>query len=160
MEEHILAGRNSMSKGLVMIGKHLAQSCWQTGQGGSEAVGLRWHQSLRENLLNHKCLSPLAPAHCMAVLSVGPGVSISKRFPGAAAAAHRAKKSVVFDQKWRYEDRTSNRDVTFVGCSTIIDSLCTYYVFDLGTTKDKDHLISDLKKFFGPVGEAENCRGS
>lgn len=158
MEEHILAGRNSMSECLVMTRKHLAQSGWQTGQGGFEAVGLHWHRSPWENLLNHKRLSPSAPAYWMAGLRVGPGVSISKRLPGAAAAANGVKESVVFDQRWRYQDRTSSRDVTFIGCSTIMDSLCTNYVSDSGNTKDKDNLISDLKRFFSLVGEAENRR--
>lgn len=60
-EKHILAGRNSMGKRLGMTRKHLAQSGWQTGQGRSEAVGVRRHQSPWENLLNLKCPSPLAP---------------------------------------------------------------------------------------------------
>lgn len=160
MEGHILAGRNSMSEGLVMTRKHFAQSSWPIGQGGSEAVGLRWRQNPWENLLNCKCLSPLAPGYGMAGLRVGPRVSITKRFPGPVAAAYRGKESVVLDQKRKYQDKASSRDVTFIGCSTIIDSLYTYYVSDSGNTKNKDNLISDLKRCFGPVGEAVNHTGS
>lgn len=48
----------------------------------------------------------------MAGLRVGPRMSISERLPGAAAAGNRAKESVVLAQKWRYQDRTSSREVT------------------------------------------------
>lgn len=156
MEKHILAGRNSMGERLGMTRKHLAQSGRQTGQGRSEAVGLCWHQSPWENLLNLKCPSSLAPLYCMAGLRVGPRISISERLPGAAAAGNREKESVVFDQKRRYQDRTSSREVTFVCSSTIIDSLCIYYVSDSGNTKNKDNLVPDLKRCFSLVGEAEH----
>lgn len=57
------------------------------------------------------------------------------------------KESVVFDQKWRYQDRTSSRDMTSVCGSKNIDSLCTYYVSDSGNTKNKDNLVPSLQRF-------------